>query len=448
MKYVVQCFLLLLPAMVWAQEKEENLVTAHAFTIADCIEYAKRHNVQVKNALLNVQIQQQTNRNITSAALPTISGNAAFTDYLQIPVSVIPGEIFGGAPGSFIPVKFGVKYNTNVGLNLQQLLFDGQVFVGLQARKASIEFQQKAYEVTAQAIRANIYKIYYQLVAAKTQLDILDANIVRAKKFESDAKALYKNGFAEKLDADRAAVQVANLEMQRMSVQTQIDNGYVGLKFLMGMPIKDSLLLTETISEDQLKEQLLDNNYDYNNRLEYQYAMLGKRLGEYNVKRYKLAYLPTVALSGTYVHQTQRNQFDMFKKGTPWFNTSIIGLNISVPIFDGFAKDANLRKAKLELQQTENNIADFKNQVDNEVKQAYNTYKNAILMLDNLKKNSNLAEQVYLQTKKKFESGLASNTDVTNTQADLITAQTNYINAMYTAIIAKVDYMKATGKLP
>ncbi|MFX8397141.1 hypothetical protein ABTL72_19265, partial [Acinetobacter baumannii] len=90
-----------------------------------------------KNALLGVKIQEQTNKAFTASALPTISGSAGFTDYIDIPTSLIPGQIFGQPPGTFIPVQFGTKYNGNAGLQLQQLLFDGQVFIGLQARDAA-----------------------------------------------------------------------------------------------------------------------------------------------------------------------------------------------------------------------------------------------------------------------------------------------------------------------
>ena len=113
----------------------------------------------------------------------------------------MPGEFFG-QPGTYVPVKVGTKYSTNASLTLQQTLFDGQVFVGLQARKTSIEFASKNIEVTQQTIKANIYKIYYQLVASKTQIAQLDANIGRAQSLLHDAGELYKNGFTEKLDVN------------------------------------------------------------------------------------------------------------------------------------------------------------------------------------------------------------------------------------------------------
>ena len=130
-----------------------------------------------------------------------------------------------------------------------------------------------------------------------------------------------------------------------------------------------------------------------------------------------------------------------------WFTTSYVGLTLNVPIFSGFAKDANLQKARLQLMQTQNQIDNLKNSIDNDVTQAQNKFRSDISTVDFQKKNMELAESVYDQTKKKYESGLASNTDITNAQTDLITAQTNFISALYDAVIAKVDYQKAVGKL-
>ena len=107
----------------------------YAFNIQQALEYAKANNVQVKNALLTVQAQKETNREITAAALPNIFGTGNVINNLNIPVTLLPGEITGQPAGTFVPVRFGTKYNSTVGIQLQQTLFDGQVFVGLQARK-------------------------------------------------------------------------------------------------------------------------------------------------------------------------------------------------------------------------------------------------------------------------------------------------------------------------
>lgn len=421
--------------------------TKHSFTIQQAVEYAAKNNVQVKNALLNIQSQQQTNREITAAALPNVTGSAGITDYITIPTSLLPGEIFGQPAGTYIPVRFGTKYNSSATIQLQQLLFDGQVFIALQARATSIEFQTKNKEVTEEVIKTNIHKIYYQLVLSKTQLDLLDANITRLEKLKHDAGELYKNGFAEKLDLDKISVQLANLQTEKTKALNSISIGYLGLKTLMGMPVKDTLVLTDKISDEQVKEDFSnDTAYQYTDRKEFQYLSLGKKLNEFNIKRYQLSYIPTLSLTGLYSKNAQRNKFDIFGKGD-WFSTSYIGLNLSVPIFDGFARSARIKRARIDLKQTENQLDNLKLSIDSEVEQSKINFKSALATMITQKKNMELAEEVYNQTKKKFEVGTGSNTEITAAQTDLVTAQTNYISSLYSAIIAKVDYQKATGKL-
>ena len=419
----------------------------HAYSVKECVDYAHKNNVLVKNALLNVQIQHQVNKDVTAAALPTLSGVISGNDYLKIPTSLLPGEIFGQPAGTYIPVQFGTKFNANAGLQLQQILFDGQVFVGLQARNTAMAFSNKNVEVTEEMIKTNIYKIYYQLVASKTQINIIDANLDRLNKLQSDTKVMYQNGFVEKLDIDKISVQISNLETEKLKALNSIDIGYQALKTLIGMPTKDQLVLTEELTEDKIKSDFLsDTAFTYSNRKDFQYLDLAKQLNELNIKRYKMSYLPTIALSGSYTKNAQRNQFNFFGKGD-WFTTSFVGVNVAVPIFSGFSKQAKVTKSKFELQQTENQIENLKLTIDNEIETSKLNFNAATTTLAYQKKNMALAENVFAQTQKKFELGTGSNTEITAAQTDLRTAQANYITALYSAIIAKVDYYKATGKL-
>jgi outer membrane protein len=430
-----------------AQPSDSAGVTRHEFSIQQAVDYAKKNNVQVKNALLDVQIQEQTNKDVTSAAYPQINGSFSLVDNVKTPVSLIPAEFFGGTPGTYEKFPFGIKYNATGGIALDQLLFDGQVFVGLQARKTVIDFSQKKVEVTEETIKANIYKIYYQLVVGKTQIGLFDANIDRLDKLLHDTREIYKNGFAEKLDIDKISVQLANVQTEKVKAQNQINNGYLGLKLLMGMPVRDSLVLRDTISYEQVLEELPQvGDFNYSNRKEYQYAELGIKLNQYNIKRYKLSRIPTVSLNAYYNENAQRPKFNFFSGGE-WFPVSAVTLRVNVPIFKGFSTKAKIEKATLELQKSINQRETLKLSIDNDIEVANNNFHTAIATLDFQKKNMNLAEEVYRQTKKKYEAGLGSQTEINTAQTDLKAAQTNYINALYDAIIAKVDFLKATGKL-
>ena len=443
-QFFIFCAILILSINAEAQNKTKQV---YAFSLEECVTFAKNNNVQVKNSLLAIEAQIQTNREIGAAAFPTIGTNAGVNDFIKIPTSLLPAQIFGGAAGTYIPVQFGTKYNANYGINFQQLLFDGQVFVALKARASSLQWQKKNAALTEEAIKTNIYKIYYQLSASKTQLNILDANIERLSKLAHDAEIMYKNGFAEKLDVDKVSVQLNNLQTEKIKANNSVAIGFMGLKMLMGMPVNDSLALTEVIDEKSLdKDILVENDFQYGVRKDFQYLSETKKLSEFNVKRYQLGYLPTISFSGSTSKNALRTKFDFFEGGS-WFNTTMISLNVNLPLFNGFARDARVKKTKIELKQIENQIGALKNNIDNEITQAKLNFMSSVATMQFQKKNMQLAETVYQQTKKKFENGTGSNTEISASQADLVTAQNNYMNALYSALIAKVDLLKATGKL-
>ena len=451
---------LLLSTADFAQQKNE-------FSVKQCVEYANNNAIPVLNALIDVDIQRQQNRQITSAALPQISGSISGNHYFNIPIQPIPDFVnykvydalekngvkdgSGRAitnPGNFPTLPFSISspWNASGSIDVQQLLFDGQVFVGLIARKVVLDYQSKVTEVTSEQIKANVYKIYYQLVIGKKQLFSLDANILRFDKLLHDTKEIFKSGFAEKLDVDKVTVQLSNIRTERDKIEHSLAAGNAGLKFLMNMPQKVELVLTDTLSEADLKSGILEENYSYKDRKEMQMLDIAEKLGGYNVRRYKLSKIPTLAAFASYSKNAQRTSFNFFNKGN-WYSTSLAGLKISIPIFDGNLRNAHIQQAKYELKKMRNMIALLKENIDYDVEHARINMKNALITIDNQKQNIELAEKVYRTTKKKYEQGLGSNQEIYFAETELKVAQTNYYSALYDAINAKIDYLKAVGKL-
>jgi outer membrane protein len=458
---------LILSGICYIANAQQNTPSQiHSFTAKEAVDYALKNAVQVKNALLDIKLQEQQNKQITAAALPHFTGSGSLSYNPNVAIQTIPDFISPAVYGvlsqnnvkngngepilapkdfGYFAVGFGAKYTLNAGIDFNQILFDGQVFVGLQARRASIKNAQLAADVTKEQIKANVYKIYYQLAVAKRQIGTIDANIATYQKLLHDTKVIYQNGFAEKLDVDKVQVQLSNLETQKLKSQNQIDAGKEGLKFLMNIPQQDSLFLTDTLSDEDLKSGILEENYNYEDRKDVQQLETAMELGGYNVKRYRLSKLPTLSLAANYSKSAQEQTFDFFK--STYFTSSFIALRLSVPIFDGGERNANIATAKLNLQKMNNNLSQLKSSIDNDVNQARINMKSAILTMDTQKKNIELAQSVYNSTKLKYDQGLGSNQEISTAQADLVTAQNNYYSSIYDAIIAKIDYLNATGKL-
>ncbi len=447
-------------------QQQNKAPDQHAFSVVEAVDYALKNSVQIKNALLDIQLQKAVNKEITAAALPKLSAGASGTYNPKVAVQTIQDFISPSVYGvlidnnvkdgsgnpitmpskfGYFPIGFGAKWAGQAGVDFQQLLFDGQVFVGLQARKASIKNVTLAAEVTQEQIKANVYKIYYQLVVGKRQLGTLDANIQNLEKLLHDTKQIYKNGFAEKLDVDKVQVQLSNLETEKLKTINQLEAGLEGLKFLMQMPPQDQLVLTDTLSDAELKADIISEDYLYENRKEFQQLETAMELGKYNIKRYQLSKIPTVALSANYAQSGQWQHFDFFKG--PYYSSSYIALSINFSIFDGGAKNAQIQQAKIDLRKMENNLEGLKFSIDNDVRQARILMKSALVTMDAQKRNIELAQDVYNTTKLKYEQGVGSNQEMSTAQTDLITAQNNYYSSLYDAIISKIDFLKAAGTL-
>jgi len=201
------------------------------------------------------------------------------------------------------------------------------------------------------------------------------------------------------------------------------------------------------LTDQKIKTDILEKTaYSYDDRKDYQYAQIGKELSEYNIRRWNLSKIPTASLNANYAKSAQRDKWNFIGKG-PWYSIASINLNISIPIFNGFYTKSKVNQAKLTLQKTENQLASMRIWIDNEVAAAKNNFNSAIATMDFQKKNMELAEKIYQQTKKKYEMGTGSQTEINTAQTEMKAAQTNYVTALYDAIIARVDFMRATGKL-
>ena len=416
--------------------------TAH-FSLQEAIEYAQRNQVSIKNAELDENIAANTVKQTIGIGLPQLSGNFNFQDFLKVPTNLLPGEFFG-KPGEQVPVQFGVKYQSSMGLELNQLLFDGSYLVGLQASKTFKELSSKSLKRSRIETAVAVTKAYYSVLVSNEQLSLLDANMIRLKKTLSDTKALYTNGFVEKIDVDRLTVLNNNLETERENVVRLLDLNVNLLKFQMGMSIQSKLSLKDSISGLQIIQSIATaDTTAYRNRIEYSLLETQKRLNELDLKRYKSLFLPSVSAFGSTSKSLQSNTFnDLFDRSFP---TTVIGFRISVPLISGGTKLYQVRNAKLEVLKTQNNLINLKNGISLEVEQAQTVYRNGLKSLENQERNMELAQEVLRVSKIKYEQGVGSSIEVTTAETSLKEAQNNYITALYDLLINKVNMDKALG---
>ncbi|HET9054021.1 MAG TPA: TolC family protein, partial [Cyclobacteriaceae bacterium] len=276
-----------------------------------------------------------------------------------------------------------------------------------------------------------------------------------------NTKALYANGFAESIDADRIQVALNNLIVQRDNFLNLNELASELLKFQMNYPMDQPLYVAESIKDVAVDVDLsvYSNDWNYNARPDYQVLEANKKLQELNIRNRRAASLPQVNAFLNYGYATQSAKIGgLFKTESDiadqngvgpdkWYNYSNYGVSLSIPLFSGLQNHQKLQQEKINLQKINNNFRSLKSNIDYEIAQAGTMYQNAIKDLHAQEQNIQLAGKVARVTKIKYEEGVGSNLEVVQAEDDLRQAQTNYYNSLYNAVLAKVDLDKAYGKL-
>lgn len=457
---------LFIGTLLWAAVA--NAQQTHQLTVKQAVDMAFKNLPGLKNLELDYKIQQSFNNQITASAYPQLSGTAGINHYLQLPQFLFPdgtaAAIYsilkeeGVQNGSGQPinknvdviqrqVSFQQPWNASVGATLNQLLFQPDVFVGLQARGAALEFSKMNLEVEKEKVKEQAYKQYYAVLVAEKQLVFIKDGIKRLEKLQSDAGQLYKNGFIEKLDIDKITVPLNNLKTQLNTLENGIALSYAGLKYAIGIPQTDSVALMEVLTPETLKTDVpLLDSFSYADRKELQLLNTARKLQTLDLKRQKLSNLPTVSAFLSYTVQGQSQKFITDRDGL-WIRTSLVGLQVNFPIFNGFLRKHKITEAQLKLNKVDNNIDFLKQTIAFDQTLQKKSFINALLNLDIQQRNMELAKNIYNTTKKKYEQGLARNNEVLQDENEITNAESAYFNALYNATVARISYLRALGRL-
>ncbi|MEZ4949357.1 MAG: TolC family protein [Saprospiraceae bacterium] len=445
----------------------QNLHAQQEFSLDQAIQYALVNQNSMKQAQADVQDAEGQLLEYKASGMPTINGNVRYEYNPDIAVFILPDFIGPAVDGKLLnynlidedqvppqsnagfPAQFGTSNNLNIGAELNALLFDGSFFVGLKAQKLYRQMVANDVNVTAQDVKLNVKKAFLAILITERNKEIMDRNITNLESTLRETKAIYENGFAEKLDVDRLQLSLNNLEIQSDKIDRLMEVSYNLLKFQMGYPIDDPISIVGDLDEllnELSADEVIGGDFSIQARPEYAKLQLAEELANLNIKRFKAGYLPSLYGFGRYAKQLQRN--DLFDDtDNPWFTSSTVGVSLNVPIFDGFNKKAQIQRAKVTLEETLLQRSTFEKSVKLEVYNARATYQNAKESVESTEGSLELAQNIYETTQIKYKEGVGSSVEVSQAERELYQAQSNYTNALYELLIAKTDLDKALGKL-
>ena len=419
-------------------------------SLSECIDLAIENNENLKNSILEEKISKALSNEYLSIGFPQINFDGGIKYNHEVPKSLLDiSRFMPGVPeGTEQEVQFGQAYDGRVDLFVNQMIFNGSYFVGLSAAKELVKLSEKMTERNVIDIHESVSKAYYTTLNTKSRVDLVNSNIDRLDALLKQTKSLYENGFVEKLDLDRIQVSFNNLKSEKIKADRLYDLSLAVLKFQIGISVDQKIELIEKFNEELVTAFTFDlNEFDYSKRIEYSILQTDKNLKFYELKNNRSQYLPQVYANYNYGYNTSASQSNIFFESDRWKKFGTFGLQVIVPIFDGFLKRSRINQSKFKIEQVENQMLFLERSINLQINQSLAAYQNSKESLKIASENLVLAQDVYFASEKKYAEGVGSNLELIDSNNSLKIAQNQYYNSLYESIISIIDIKKTLGIL-
>lgn len=436
-----------------------------AYSLQQAIEYALANNTEIKVADLDVDYARKQVMETSAIGLPQVNGSLNYQNFIDIPTQISPADAFSfppeindiiaavaadkglplpmGSPGDVLELQFGTEHNSTVSITANQMVFNGSYIIGLKAARVYVELSRKNLQQTEKDVRHNVAIAYYTALIASESYGILQKNLENLKKIHFEATQLYENGFAEKLDVDRLTLSLSNVQTQLSNVERQMKVSTLLLKFHMGMSLNKSIMLSDSLGSMFAEDAIMEvPKVEFNNRIDYQQMKMQEQLAILNLKRYRFNQMPSIGAFFTHSQNAYRDKFNFFDNDLKWYPTTVVGLQLNVPIF-GLQNSALVQQAKINISKFGLQKKRLEEAIMLEVSQTHSEYANSINQLETQEQNLKLAQSIYNTTLIKYSEGVGGSLEVSNAQTELFTTQQNYVQALYDVLVAKSSLNKA-----
>ena len=415
-------------------------------TLSEAISHALEHKAEAEKARLDIRKGDAQIAEVRSNALPNLSfnSNTSYNPLLQ--ETVLPGEMFG-APGQQVKVAFGQKWTSSNMVQLTQVLFNQSVFTGLKAARSTKEFYILNAALTEEQIIEKVANAYFQVYQAEQMLDNAKNNLAITTQTIKIIEGLYDAGLARKIDLDRTVVARNNVNSGVHQLENTLDLAENTLKFMIGMPMNQEIELPEQTFDPAV---LPDRTVNFDDRTEIKLMDKQLELLQWQKKATIAEYYPTAALSANYGFLGQGENMPWWngrENGVFWSDLASIGLNIRIPIFNGFATKSRVELNQIEIERAEADLRETYLGLDLSHKNALAQLDNNMTMISTQEGNVDLADQVLANTRSNYQHGLATLNDILDAERDLTEAKNNLTKAKLDYKLAEINLLKSQGKL-
>ncbi|MDO6820613.1 MULTISPECIES: TolC family protein [Zobellia] len=414
----------------------------YSFTLEEAIEFALENNYSAINAGRDIVDARKQKWETIADGLPQINGSVSYQNQLKQPVSLIPAEFAGGTPGEFVPIVFGQAHQASATATLTQKIFDGSYIVGVQATKSFLSYSANNEEKTDQEVRKSVVEAYGNVLLAKESVAILEKNKANLEKNLFETNKLYENGLGDEESVEQLQITLSSIESQLKNTVRLENITRQMLNLVMGIAIDAPTKLEEDLddlAESQIDFALMESEFNMANNVDYKLAinLTEQRFFEWKLARSRA--LPTLSTFINYGSTAYSDSFTFFKSEQDWFDSSVLGLDLSIPLFSSGKRSASTARAKIAMEKAKTQLSEAEEQIRLQLEKAKSDYILSIEEYETAKQNLGLAERIENKNQIKYAEGIATSFDLRQAQTQLYDAQQGYLQSMVEVINKKTE---------
>lgn len=423
---------------VMAQNSNEKVIS-----LRQCLDFAVNNSYAAHRANLNISEADHRINEARSGVLPQINASGGFDHSIVLPTTMLPGELIGQS-GTQIPVQMGSKNDLDFGVTVEQVIFSPTLFTGIKIAKNNRELQRLRAAMTKEEVIFDVSNAFYDILGSMQELENINYMISKQDSLYLLMEKRVAENVMREVDLNRVKVNLTSLQARGKNMRNIISQQKRYLQILIGIPIEDDFELDDSeVKGIDLSE--LRSYSQPQNRIELDVLNKQKEMLELEIRGHKTEYLPTLSAIATAGYQFQSDRLNLARD--PWYNSAVVGVRLTVPIFDGLGKRSRIKQKQTQLQGLDWNIRETRQTLSANYLNAQSQLEVIYELMQVQSENLKLAEKVYSQTMALYTEGLANITDLLETETSLYEVKIAYTTELIRYKKTEIDLLRASGTL-
>ena len=422
---------------------------AVSLSLDQAIDYALKNSTASVNAQRDIKIARKKKQETIATGLPQLDIQVDYQHWLKQQVSLIPAEFFGGNVGEFAEVSFGTQQNMTASATLKQLIFDGSYIVGIQSVYTYLEIAEQAQEKTMMGLRKAVINAYGNVLLSEESIRILTGNLHSLTKTLEETERVYENGLIEEESVEQLKITQASLKSQLSRTVKLSKIAYKMLNITLGIGLDTAVILTDDLSSltsEASISGLANNDFSVLDHIDYRIAKNNEKSKALLLRLAQSKSLPSLESFINVGYQSYGESFDFFKQEQQWFDSSLLGVRLKIPVFSSLERTAATQQARIELDKAQTNTWQQEQELTVELAAAKTDYDYSREAFTTAEQNLRLAKRIEQKQQVKFKEGLSSSFELAEAQRQLYAMQQGYLESMLNIIRSKAVLDTALNK--